>query len=78
MPNQYYKKDIHKSMEALLNGLYVYQYLLDTSTFGLILRILVQDVSSVFEISSPGMRLFSVRLWETLFLVFTSWIGLWS
>jgi hypothetical protein len=45
MPNQFYKKDIHRSMEALLYGLYVYQYLLDTSTLGLLLKVLVQDVS---------------------------------
>lgn len=45
MTNIYYVKDIHKSIEALLYGLYVYQYLLDTSTFGLIIRSVLQDVT---------------------------------
>ncbi|KAG9071175.1 hypothetical protein KI688_008720 [Linnemannia hyalina] len=38
MSNLYFKKDVHKSIEGLLYGLYVYQYFLDTSTFGLLLR----------------------------------------
>lgn len=46
MSNLYFKKDVHKSLEGLLYGLYVYQYLLDTSTFGLLLRCLVQEVST--------------------------------
>ncbi|KAG0051743.1 hypothetical protein BGZ83_003361 [Gryganskiella cystojenkinii] len=43
MSNLYYKKDAHKSIEGLLYALFVYNYLLDTSTFGLLLRCLVQD-----------------------------------
>ncbi|KAF9356372.1 hypothetical protein BGX26_005362 [Mortierella sp. AD094] len=57
MANQYYKKDIHKSIEGLLTGLYVYQYLLDTSTSGLILRYIVQDITNalvLFDLRKSG------------------------
>ncbi|KAG0221807.1 hypothetical protein B0O80DRAFT_437815 [Mortierella sp. GBAus27b] len=57
MPNQFYKKDIHKSMEALLYGLYVYQYLLDTSTLGLLLKVLVQDQFVSLKSSGPTLRI---------------------
>jgi len=49
MSNIYYRKDAHKSIEGLLYALFVYAYLLDTSTFGLLLRCLVQDVSSSWK-----------------------------
>ncbi|KAF9540511.1 hypothetical protein EC957_004037 [Mortierella hygrophila] len=32
MSNLYFKKDVHKSIEGLLYGLYVYQYFLDTTS----------------------------------------------
>ncbi|KAF9958603.1 hypothetical protein BGZ65_001314 [Modicella reniformis] len=57
MPNQYYKKDVIKSMETLLYSLYVYQYLLDTSTFGLLVRVLVQDQVVSLKSSAPTLRI---------------------
>ncbi|KAK3828831.1 MAG: hypothetical protein J3Q66DRAFT_20446 [Benniella sp.] len=68
MPNQYYKKDIHRSMESLLNGLYVYQYLLDTSTFGLILRILVQDQFVSLKSSAATLRIAMYGIFFSNFL----------
>ncbi|KAF9147212.1 hypothetical protein BG015_011171 [Linnemannia schmuckeri] len=56
MSNLYFKKDVHKSIESLLYGLYVYEYLLDTSTFGLLIRCLVQEVSSLSLRKSLGIQ----------------------
>ncbi|KAG0026888.1 hypothetical protein BGZ82_009233 [Podila clonocystis] len=56
MTNIYYIKDIHKSIEALLYGLYVYQYLLDTSTFGLIIRSVLQDRLLSLKSMAPTLR----------------------
>ncbi|KAF9361682.1 hypothetical protein BGX34_007002 [Mortierella sp. NVP85] len=55
-------------MEALLNGLYVYQYLLDTSTFGLILRILVQDQFVSLKSSAATLRIAMYGIFFSNFL----------
>ncbi|KAF9108016.1 hypothetical protein BGX27_008507 [Mortierella sp. AM989] len=70
MSNQYYKKDIHKSIEGLLYGFYVYQYLLDTSTFGLILRYIVQDQILSLKTKAPTLRVALYAVIATTFLSF--------
>ncbi|KAG0327381.1 hypothetical protein BGZ99_007711 [Dissophora globulifera] len=57
MANQYYQKDIYKSLEGLLYGLYVYQYLLDTSTLGLLMKTLMQDQFLSPKTKAPTLRM---------------------
>ncbi|KAF9434350.1 hypothetical protein BGZ76_008165 [Entomortierella beljakovae] len=57
MVNLYYKKDILKSIEELLYGLYVYQYFLDTSTMGLILRYIIQDQILSLKTKASTLRI---------------------
>ncbi|KAI8600483.1 hypothetical protein EDD21DRAFT_131971 [Dissophora ornata] len=68
MPSQYYKKDIFKSIEGLLYGLYVYQYLLDTSTFGLLIRAVVQDQFLSPKTKAPTLRIALYTIFATTFL----------
>ncbi|KAG0004711.1 hypothetical protein BGZ80_010093 [Entomortierella chlamydospora] len=70
MANQYYKKDIHKSIEGLLTGLYVYEYLLDTSTSGVILRYIVQDQILSLKTKAPTLRFALYVVLGTAFLGF--------
>ncbi|KAF9393506.1 hypothetical protein BGX21_010728 [Mortierella sp. AD011] len=70
MANQYYKKDIHKSIEGLLTGLYVYEYLLDTSTSGVILRYIVQDQILSLKTKAPTLRFALYVILGTVFLGF--------
>ncbi|KAF9914205.1 hypothetical protein BX616_008762 [Lobosporangium transversale] len=68
MANQYYRKDIHKSIDKLLYGLYVYQYLLDTSTLGLLLRCLLQDQILSLKTKTPTLRVALYIVFATAFL----------
>ncbi|KAF9924851.1 hypothetical protein FBU30_005254 [Linnemannia zychae] len=70
MSNLFFKKDVHKSIEALLYGLYVYQYLLDTSTFGLLLRCLVQEQIISIKSKAPTLRLALYIVIAAAFLAF--------
>ncbi|KAF9217410.1 hypothetical protein BGZ59_004496 [Podila verticillata] len=70
MTNTYYVKDIHKSIEALLYGLYVYQYLLDTSTFGLIIRSVLQDRLLSLKTMAPTLRVAIYSIIAVAFLAF--------
>ncbi|KAG0284180.1 hypothetical protein BGZ96_011459 [Linnemannia gamsii] len=70
MSNLYFKKDVHKSIEGLLYGLYVYQYLLDTSTFGLLLRCLVQEQLISIKSKAPTLRVALYALVAAAFLAF--------
>ncbi|KAG0369243.1 hypothetical protein BGX24_002492 [Mortierella sp. AD032] len=70
MSNLYFKKDVHKSIEALLYGLYVYQYLLDTSTFGLLLRCLVQEQVISIKSKAPTLRVALYAVVAAAFLAF--------
>ncbi|KAF9308868.1 hypothetical protein BG003_010500 [Podila horticola] len=70
MTNIYYIKDIHKSIEALLYGLYVYQYLLDTSTFGLIIRSVLQDRLLSLKSMAPTLRVAIYSIIAVAFLAF--------
>ncbi|KAI1319526.1 hypothetical protein EDD11_003796 [Mortierella claussenii] len=57
MASQFFQKDIHKSIEGLLYGLYVYQYLLDTSTLGLLVRCLIQEQILSLKTKAPTLRI---------------------
>ncbi|KAK3831440.1 MAG: hypothetical protein JOS17DRAFT_745364 [Linnemannia elongata] len=70
MSNLYFKKDVHKSLEGLLYGLYVYQYLLDTSTFGLLLRCLVQEQLISIKSKAPTLRVALYVVIAAAFLAF--------
>ncbi|KAF9957966.1 hypothetical protein BGZ72_001073 [Mortierella alpina] len=70
MSNLYYRKDIHKSIEGLLYGLFVYQYLLDTSTFGLVIRCLVQDQLLSLKSKAPTLRVALYTVFVIVFLAF--------
>ncbi|KAG0274349.1 hypothetical protein BGZ95_009883 [Linnemannia exigua] len=70
MSNLYFKKDVHKSIEGLLYGLYVYQYLLDTSTFGLLLRCLVQEQLISIKSKAPTLRVALYAVVAAAFLAF--------
>ncbi|KAF9133013.1 Platinum sensitivity protein [Mortierella sp. 14UC] len=70
MSNLYFKKDVHKSIEGLLYGLYVYQYLLDTSTFGLLLRCLVQEQLVSVKSKAPTLRVALYAVVAAAFLAF--------
>ncbi|KAG0060041.1 hypothetical protein BGZ89_012592 [Linnemannia elongata] len=70
MSNIYFKKDVHKSIEGLLYGLYVYQYLLDTSTFGLLLRCLVQEQLISIKSKAPTLRVALYAVIAAAFLAF--------
>ncbi|KAF9955475.1 Platinum sensitivity protein, partial [Mortierella alpina] len=70
MSNLYYRKDIHKSIEGLLYGLFVYQYLLDTSTFGLVIRCLVQDQLLSLKSKAPTLRVALYTIFAIVLLAF--------
>ncbi|KAG0250193.1 hypothetical protein BG011_008578 [Mortierella polycephala] len=70
MSNLYYKKDIHKSIEGLLYSLFVYQYLLDTSTIGLLARCLVQDQLLSLKSKAPTLRIAIYIIIATALLAF--------
>ncbi|CAO3571328.1 unnamed protein product [Mortierella alpina] len=70
MSNLYYRKDIHKSIEGLLYGLFVYQYLLDTSTFGLVIRCLVQDQLLSQKSKAPTLRVALYTIFAIVLLAF--------
>ncbi|KAF9575099.1 hypothetical protein EC968_004324 [Mortierella alpina] len=70
MSNLYYRKDIHKSIEGLLYGLFVYQYLLDTSTFGLAIRCLVQDQLLSLKSKAPTLRVALYTIFAIVLLAF--------
>ncbi|KAF9990609.1 hypothetical protein BGZ75_000807 [Mortierella antarctica] len=70
MSNLYYRKDIHKSIEGLLYGLFVYQYLLDTSTFGLVIRCLVQDQLLSLKSKAPTLRVALYTIFAVVLLAF--------
>ncbi|KAG0205506.1 hypothetical protein BGX28_002942 [Mortierella sp. GBA30] len=70
MSNLYYRRDIHKTIEGLLYGLFVYQYLLDTNTFGLLIRCLVQDQLLSLKSKAPTLRIALYTVFAITFLAF--------
>ncbi|GJJ73843.1 hypothetical protein EMPS_06201 [Entomortierella parvispora] len=70
MSSIYYRKDAHKSIEGLLYALFVYSYLLDTSTFGLLLRCLVQDQLLSVKSKDTTLRIAVYAIFATSLLAF--------